>query len=524
MKRFTAILARITIPVFLLLIFIPFIWSIPGVHGINLSRFEDMEKRSPNEYPALPTNRQELAAFPEAFEKAFNDHFGFRRDLITIFKLFKYNVFNQSTDPGNVVVGRDGWLYLGNDYFRTFDRHTGSRPPLEAEVDRLITAEKKKRQWLARRGIKYLFAAAPNKYSIYPEYLPAYVRSADNTVLLDLVAEKARKQGLPFIDLRPFLKEAKKLHGTLAYAKTDSHWSNLGAFYGYRALVEKLAEQTGPLKTLSLTGFEQSIGKAYNLEGLLGMRKFHKLKDVKIRLDFDHSSPGMKACEFSGKKIGWDQYNEVHYNSMLFIDNEQALNRLSIFMLRDSFTNRLSPLLNQTFTRMAYTHYNRPILPGNIVDFMLTFKPQVLLHEMVEVNLAGVTGVYPPWETPAVAPQEAVLLWPELGPSQNCRLEQGPDNGTWDITVPAADTRSVLLKIDLTAESDATLTAGSASVAISKGTGTYYFEMKPGTKKRLTFKGKSGAVNILTFEARPMSEEALRKLYRPEPVSGSRKQ
>ncbi len=146
------------------------------------------------------------------------------------------------------------------------------------------------------------------------------------------------------------------------------------------------------------------------------MRKFHKLKDVKIRLDFDHSSPEMKACEFSGKKIGWDQYNEVHYNSMLFIDNEQALNRLSIFMLRDSFTNRLSPLLNQTFTRMAYTHYNRPELPGNIVDFLLTFKPQVLLHEMVEVNLAGVTGVYPPWETPAVTPQEAALLWPELGP------------------------------------------------------------------------------------------------------------
>ncbi len=143
MKRFTAILARITIPVFLLLIFIPFIWSLPGVHGINLSRFEDMEKRAPNEYPALPSDRQELAAFPGAFEKAFNDHFGFRRDLITIFKLFKYNVFNQSTDPNNVVVGKDGWLYLGNDYFRTFDRHTGSRPPLEGEVDRLITAERR---------------------------------------------------------------------------------------------------------------------------------------------------------------------------------------------------------------------------------------------------------------------------------------------------------------------------------------------------------------------------------------------
>lgn len=529
MKKLHAILARSIIAVFILAIFIPLIWSLPGVHNINTRRFEDMEKRSPNDYPALPGTFEETARFPEAFEEAFNDRFGFRRDLITAYKLFMYKLFNVSTNTGNVVIGRDGWLFLGNDYFETFNRHAGHTPPTAQEADRVVRAEQLKQRWLMRRGIAYLFAVAPDKYSIFPEYLPDYVRSTEHDVLLDLVVQRAKELNLPFLDLRPALLEAKARYGELAYTRTDSHWSTLGAFYAYKSIVEKLAELTGPLKSLSLEDMEQSIGPAYNLEGLLGLRKHYKMRDVAIKLKLDHDSPAMTARSFTGQPRSWNPAQEVHYREMLYLENPTALNAEAVFMLRDSFANRLSPLLNQTFARMAYAHYNREELVGNIVDYLLAFKPQMVLHEMVEVNLAGVDGVYSPWENAAVTAPEAELLWPGLGPELPPANPSATGQPVWEATLPAIRTASLLLKVELESNRPARLRGSNSNGCILSmpipGSGTYYLEL-PGdtTKIRLAFTEEPGASRILSVSLKPMSETALRELYRPAPASALRTQ
>jgi len=496
-----------------------------------------MEKRAPNEYPRFQFSIQGLKEFPETFELAFNDHFGFRRDLITLYKLFMYQAFNISTDEKNVVIGDKGWLFLGNDYFNSFDRHTGIKSPSTTEVDTLVSTEKKKRQWLHRRGIKYLFAVAPDKYSIYPEYLPSYVRKTNNTVLLDLFLEQARKNNLPVLDLRPPILKAKAQYGDLVYAKTDSHWSTLGAFYGYEAIVNKLIEQTGPIRALTLKDFTQSTGRAYNLEGLLGLRKFYKMTDVSLKLELNHSSQAMKAKDFDGTLRPWTQDEEVHYREMMVVENNDALNPLIIFMLRDSFSNRLSPLFNLTFSEMAYTHYNQLPLQENIVDLLLQIKPQVVLHEMVEQNLAGVNGVYTPWDTPLLAQEEAQLLWPEL-PVMLAPDTLAPIPAT--ITLPATQrTNDLLMKIEIKCDSDNKIkityttektgfdNSETTTLDVQPGKQTYFMEAKasePITKIRLTPGTASGAIRIISFEIKEMSEQALRKLYQRDTASAYRTQ
>lgn len=518
MNKITASLRYITIPLFLLLIYVPLIWSLPGIHKINMRRFVDMEKRSPNTFPDIPTTFKDVADFPKGFENAFNDHFGFRRDLITIYKLAMFLGLNVSTNPNNVVIGQHGYLFLGNDYFSTFDRHTGLRPPTPEEVSALMDAETRKLAWLERRGIKYLFAIAPNKYSIYPEYLPAYVKQARYEMLATRFHNQAISRHLPVVDLRPALLEAKRKYGDLAYTKTDSHWSNLGAFYGYEAILEQLTRQTGPLKSLVLEDFDTSMGKAYNLEGLLGLRKHYKMKDVAIRLNLNHSSPDIKAYEFNGQEIPWSDTEEVHYNDRIIIKNSDGLNNVPIFMLRDSFTNRLSPLLNQTFTKMAYSHYNHPDTPNDIIKHLMKFKPEVFLHEMVEVNLAGVKGVYPPWESPLVCRQEAVKLWPTLEiviETEDIPIHK--ESATIELQEHTT-VSDVVLKVDSrTPLSLEYATANKQFRAVaSLPEGTTYQEIKaatPITKIRLTSKGTLGAFTIDSVSIRAMSETALRKLY-----------
>ena len=57
----------------------------------------------------------------------------------------------------------------------------------------------------------------------------------------------------PVLDLRPSLL-AKKSAGLL-YHKTDSHWNQLGAFYGDQAIVERLRAHYPQLRQLELTDF-----------------------------------------------------------------------------------------------------------------------------------------------------------------------------------------------------------------------------------------------------------------------------
>lgn len=517
MKRIRVTSSGILVAFFLVLIFLPCLASIPMVHGINRERFMDVESREPNEYPPLEFTVEGLRDFPGRFEKAFNDRFGFRRDLITLYKLLMFKVFNISTDRGNVVIGRDGWLFLGDKYEDVFARHTGARPPLPSEAERVLRAEEKKRDWLQRRGIAYLFVVAPDKHSIYPEYLPEYVRKPSREVLADLVMAGVPGRGLPVLDLRPAMLESKTRYGDMVYAKTDSHWSNLGCYDGYRVIMDALARQTGPLKPLALRSYQASAGPAYNLEGLLGLRKHYKMKDVHIRLECDHASPAMRAREFSGAPAPWSGTDEVHYNARLIVSNGEALNRLRVFALRDSFGNRLSVLLNQSFSEVLYTHYNRESLNFEIVDLLLDFRPDVLLFEMVERNLAEVKGVYPPWETPLAAPQESVRLWPNLPPAAPAGPVAVRPGSREEIAIPAGErTGDLLVRLDTDGPVSLEYAAGNGFVGAGEavqvgGQGPAFVEIRadaPIERIRLTSVGTSGAVSF-----RKMSDEALRRLY-----------
>jgi hypothetical protein len=513
MKKFGITQRAVVISVFLALIALPCIGSLPAVHEINRNRFVDMESREPNDYPALEASIEALGLFPQRFEAAFNDRFGFRRDLITLYKLLMFKAFNISTDRSSVVVGKDGWLFLGDRYESVFARHTGARPPEAWEAESVIQAERQKQAWLQRRGIAYLYAVAPDKHSIYPEYFPKYVRDQGGEVLLDMVMARADTMGLPVLDLRRTMLQSKTRHGDLVYSKTDSHWSNLGCYDGYWAIMSALSRQTGPLKTLSLNGYETTTGRAYNLEGLLGLRKHYKMEDVHINLKLDHSSSSMHARGFDGAPVQWDDGREVHYNDQLIVSNRNALNDLRVFMLRDSFANRLSPMLNLSFSEVLYTHYNRESLNVEIVDLMLQFRPDILLFEMVERNLAGVRGTYTPWQSPLVNSREAARIWPKLAPATTEHVianERGevffaPGDRVADILVRLETDGHVLLEYSTEAAPD-------FKPAPVHDTDDTFVEIKadsPIKSIRLTSAGTSGVV-----EFRKMSEQALRQLYR----------
>lgn len=196
------------------------------------------EKRKLAERPVLSLSRPALETFPADFEAYFNDHFGLRNQLVKLYNAFFVTLF-QTTPKLHTVVGRDKWLFLAADF--VVEDFMGL---YQFDYNRLQHWKQillDRQEWLADKGIRYLFIAPPNKIMIYPEYLPDRIRKRQgNTNLqqfIDHLAKAPRYDNI--LDLRPALMEAKS-SGQLYY-KGDTHWNLDGAYVAYVAIMNRIS-------------------------------------------------------------------------------------------------------------------------------------------------------------------------------------------------------------------------------------------------------------------------------------------
>jgi hypothetical protein len=216
---------------FLLLISLPLLESLFNVLG----PFDLVEKRKLADKPAFDVRRP--WQFPERYEAYFNDHFAFRTRLVHWNNLLTYKIFSTSASA-KVVIGKAGWLFLGNHnkYFDEVDYYRNVKPFTFGELRRWQAQLEARRNWLRRRGIQYIFTVAPNKSTIYPEYMPDAIRKIHSASRLDqLIAHMEKHSTVRVLDLRPALREAKKVRP--AYYRTDTHWNDWGAYVAYREII-----------------------------------------------------------------------------------------------------------------------------------------------------------------------------------------------------------------------------------------------------------------------------------------------
>jgi alginate O-acetyltransferase complex protein AlgJ len=198
-----------------------------GQQSVSIS-----EKRTLAELPKL--RRKTISTFPTGFENFFNDHLFKRTEMVALRNFAKYSVWGTSGND-DVIVGKAGWLYLASEGSVGIARHEQLFTQQELEHWRDVLYQRK--NWLAAKGIKYLFVVAPDKPSIYPEYMPPKLSPVHSQSKLDqLTAYLRHYPDIPFVSLADPLRAQKDM-GTL-YLKTDSHWNQLGAYLGYKTVID----------------------------------------------------------------------------------------------------------------------------------------------------------------------------------------------------------------------------------------------------------------------------------------------
>jgi hypothetical protein len=195
------------------------------------------EKRNLATWPHAPQRWSQIGRYLQGLQTYFADHFGFRQNLIDARNAIEFDLFGNSPEP-TVVIGRNDWLfYTGN---RSVEDYRGRRRFSDEELRTWSHALQRRRDWLAERGTAYAFVVAPNKQSIYPENMPPGIARGKDTMLAQL-QQQLRTQGLNDVLIDPAAALIAQKGGLNLYHPLDTHWNALGAYIGYRAVLDKLS-------------------------------------------------------------------------------------------------------------------------------------------------------------------------------------------------------------------------------------------------------------------------------------------
>ncbi len=312
--------------------------------------FDNLENRELAELPSL--QKVGTGQFANQLNAYLKDRFGFRPDLIRWNCLLRMRLLGTSPIP-IVIPGRDSWLFYWAEAVpdgNTLNDYLGTIPLSEDELAELRQRLEANREAFSQRSIPYLVVIAPNKMTVYGEYLLERRRTKRRATRLDQLREAlGRGSPLPVLDLSDVLVSARSQWPL--YYKTDSHWNRFGAYLGYREIIRKLGER--------LSGLDPA--------GVV---------------------PG--GVRLSGPKQGGDLAQMLYMQDLLTEENETVVELVeqeegqprwgTLIFRHDSFGDALYPYLRRHFSRIVNV---APFAPFDF-ERITSERPAAVVHLFVE--------------------------------------------------------------------------------------------------------------------------------------------
>ena len=311
--------------------------------------------------------------------------------LDSVASWFSVEVLKRSSDRRKVVVGKNGFMFLGNNYGKATYRTQNIDPYQMTELFNWADEVSRLQQWYEEQGIAFILAVVPNKQSVYSEHLPNWIE-VKRPNLTDRMVELAKQKQLNLLDLRDVMAKAKTKTDGLLYWKTDSHWNLTGAATAFDAIISQLNRnhQLGLMSPV----FELSETPPMAMDLI-------QLLNVNPWLSSQHESSMLMTFEsevdFCQRLIKDDQsaqgpcepvdsaYLEIHQSAQ-HITNSLALNNSKVLLMCDSFGRQIFPLYAQSFQSVFAYHYNK-LKEQALIDLVNKERPDVVVYQVVERNL-----------------------------------------------------------------------------------------------------------------------------------------
>ncbi len=265
------------------------------------------------------------------FDDYWQDHFGLREELVTVFHATTLFLFNDTLNE-KVVAGKDDFLF----YSETLDDYTGLNSMSDADILRAANVIRLISEYAKSRGADFVFSVAPNKNTVYGEYMPDRIQSTNNATNRERLYAALENMGVSTMDFAALLTEHKD--EGLLYYRQDTHWNQRGALVAYNAIMEQIMqgekyETYSDIEPTDATGY---YGDLHNFV-LPAQRSTLVYPEYNIEESYTLDE-GARAEQ-----------------DMTFGTSSETNADKSLLLYRDSFGKALIPLLSSNLGRAVYS-------------------------------------------------------------------------------------------------------------------------------------------------------------------------
>ena len=320
------------------------------------------EKRATSIRPQYEGN---IIKYIKAYNKYYKKNYFGRDSAIYIYNNIRFLLLNESPVPEKVIIGKDNWLFFcdkkdGNSIVD----YQGYSELNSDDLEKIYVWFKSFNDWLHQRNIKFYFVVAPDKQTVYYDKLPDTIKKV-NATAADRIIPYLINRGIHVIDLRYELIKAKDCYEELYY-KTDTHWNKLGAYLGYKKIIERVSQDFINLKPINYNLAAIKYSNRENggdLAKMMGISKYSYYRDIIFQYPANYT---LKSSS----------------DTIINTFSKSHLPKAMIY--RDSFTASLVPLLSNNFSCchyvMKYIHNEKKIDKSEIEEI----KPDILMLIIVE--------------------------------------------------------------------------------------------------------------------------------------------
>lgn len=236
---------------YIYIIFIIFLMVIPVFfmnHNKNEKSFIDNTYLP--EFPELMVSKD----LPKEIENYINKRIGFREEAVFLYELGVSEIFNK-LEHSLYTYGENGYIMGNMDTYIEDYQHLNLSKDTEF-VDAFAEYLNNANQYLDQENIIFLYFLAPDKKTIYYEYMPNTINVYGNVSRTDMLLDKL--QGVPYIYPKEAFLKAKETEQIYNVKYDALHWNDLGNFLGNKLIDENFQNYNRNIIPLSENQFELS--------------------------------------------------------------------------------------------------------------------------------------------------------------------------------------------------------------------------------------------------------------------------
>jgi len=237
------------------------------------------------------------------------------------------------------IKGKDDWLFLGNAYDNTIAKLKLAIVPTNNEIQDTEKIFSTLSNAGSRFNTKIVLMVAPDKTSIYPEYLPDSLLPASKKYSSFFLENLMGIPNLEVYDPTNYLLNLKKNEGFL-YWRTDTHWNSKGAYFSYLGLLNQL---NLPAPIVEFRHNSIHSGDLIKISGL---------KEFPLHTDDNWDAIWKIQPSLVEKEIPNEQ--KTAFGLATVVINQSPLSNKYIWVVGDSFSGPLRQYLNGTFKEVRY--------------------------------------------------------------------------------------------------------------------------------------------------------------------------